>query len=31
MDEPEHGRYRALIQQALRFTSMERWAGAGGV
>jgi cytochrome P450 len=25
MDEPEHGRYRALIQQAFSIKAMERW------
>jgi cytochrome P450 len=28
MDEPEHGRYRALIQQAFGLKAMERWETA---
>jgi cytochrome P450 len=28
MDEPEHGRYRALIQQAFGLKAMERWEEA---
>ncbi len=28
MDEPEHGRYRALIQQAFGLKAMERWEHA---
>jgi cytochrome P450 len=28
MDEPEHGRYRALIQQAFSLKAMERWEHA---
>jgi cytochrome P450 len=28
MDEPEHGRYRALIQQAFGLKAMERWEQA---